>query len=151
MTTARKTRTKKPKSQEQASTIATVTPPQVGPVVVDGLLHFSPYDLMRFELAQHKVANAFQASRLKGAELEGLARRFEDERRRLEAERVALAQAASGLEEDLAALRKELEALYQLDLTKVVYDNATGKLMVMHEGEAKPVPVPVGDKLGQSG
>lgn len=109
---------------------------QSGPVIIEGYLHFSPFDLARYELAQAKVINTGQASSLKRAEGDQARRHYEDTIRRLNDELIAIMAAGKLAEADLLALQKELECLYKLDFTQVTYDDKTGKISVL----GSPVP-----------
>lgn len=109
---------------------------KIGPVYVDGFLHFSPFDLTRYELAQARVLNALQAIGLKKAEMDQAKREFEDKARRLNAEMQAVGTHSQGVQDELKVLQRELESLYQLDFSNVSYDNMSGKISVLGE----PVP-----------
>jgi hypothetical protein len=109
---------------------------QSGPVIVDGYMHFSQFDLTRYELAQAKVVNAAQADRLKRAEGEQARRNYEDTIRKLNDELALVVATGKVAESELRALQKELEELYQLDFSQVTYDDRTGKISVL----GSPVP-----------
>lgn len=109
---------------------------QCGPVTIDGYLHFSPFDLARYELAQAKVINIGQATSLKRAEAEQARRHYEDTIRKLNDELLAIMAASKVAESDLKSLQKELEELYKLDFSQVTYDDKTGKISVL----GSPVP-----------
>lgn len=102
--------------------------PGVGPVVIDGFLHFSPLDLTRYELAQAKVLNALQAIGLQKAKVEETKRNFEDHIRRLNEEMQGIVQLSAKCECDLRALQAELQELYKLDFSQITYDDVSGKI-----------------------
>jgi hypothetical protein len=83
-----------------------------GPVYNDGVMHLSPMDLMKFELAQAKAANLAQAHVLKKQEMAEQQRQF----------------------------RKELSEAYNMDLERIIYDDQSGKIHVLHE-EGEPTPL----------
>lgn len=104
---------------------------QSGPVLVDGYMHFSPFDLTRYELAQAKVLNAAQADRLKRSEGEQARRVYEDTIRKLNEELSVIVAAGKVAESELRALQNELEESYKLDFSQVTYDDRTGKISVL--------------------
>jgi hypothetical protein len=104
-----------------------------GPVLVDGFLHFSQVDLLRYELAQAQVLNALQGIGLKKSELERLRVAHEERQRSGQAEVSELTSFARARELELQALQRELEKSYGLDFTRVTYDDVSGKLMVLGE------------------
>jgi hypothetical protein len=104
-----------------------------GPVVVDGFLHFSPVDLLRYELAQAQVLNALQGIGLKKAELERLRAEHEERQRKGQSDLAELTAHARSREVELEALQRELAETYELDLTRVTYDDVTGRIMVLGE------------------
>jgi hypothetical protein len=125
---------KKPEVEEAPRT--TTVSVQTGPMIIDGYLHFSPYDLARLELAQAKVVNATQADKLKRAEGDQARRVYEDTIRKLNDELAYILAAGKVAESELRALQKEFEAAYKLDFTQVTYDDKTGKISVL----GSPVP-----------
>ena len=128
--------TKATKRKPQAAHVPRVRRPQVGPVSVDSVVHFSPYDLARYEAAQGRVANALQAVLLKKAEVEQKRREFQDWLVRAQAELVSLQQDANAKQAAMKALQTECEGLYELDFASVTYDDLTGRLFV--NGETIP-------------
>jgi hypothetical protein len=109
---------------------------KVGPVYVDGFLHFSPFDLTRFELAQAKVLNALQAIGLKKADIDQAKREFEDRVRKVNEDMQHLVLNSRKAEQELKTLHEELQGLYQLDFSQVTYDDVSGRISVLGE----PVP-----------
>jgi hypothetical protein len=104
-----------------------------GPAIVDGFLHFSQVDLLRYELAQAQVLNALQGIGLKKSELERLRVEHEERQRKGQAELAELTAFTRARELELEALQRELEKTYELDLTRVTYDDVSGKIMVLGE------------------
>lgn len=108
----------------------------VGPVYVEGNLHFSAYDLLRHELAQAKLLNALQAVGLKQREATAARAEFEERMRVFSADLLALQGVARQQEAALRALQAELSADYGLDVSKVTYDDQSGRIYPLGE----PVP-----------
>ncbi|MFO0677065.1 MAG: hypothetical protein U0169_11040 [Polyangiaceae bacterium] len=104
-----------------------------GPVLVDGFLHFNQVDLLRYELAQAQVLNALQGIGLKKSELERLRVEHEERQRAGQGELAELTSFARAREFELQALQRELEKTYELDLTRVTYDDVSGKIMLLGE------------------
>lgn len=128
---------KRPKKSEiEDATHSTSGSVQTGPMIIEGYLHFSPYDLARLELAQAKLVNATQADKLKRAEGDQARRVYEDTIRKLNEELAFILAAGKVAESELGALQKEFEASYKLDFTQVTYDDKTGKILVL----GSPVP-----------
>lgn len=111
-----------------------------GPVVRDGVVHLSPYDLVRVELAQLRRVNRQQALELTRARQRELTATYEANLATLRAEEGRCALQVNNADAGLDTLRKELAELYSLDFSQVTYNPATGQLMI-HEA-----PVLVGDK-----
>jgi len=107
-----------------------------GPVVIDGMLHFSPYDFARFELVQHKVANLRQGIALKRSEQITLQHGYEVTMRKLREEEVQIEALLRVREQEWKQLRDELQVLYKLNFDDLTYDDITGLLKV--HGELVP-------------
>lgn len=108
---------------------------KVGPVIVEGVMHLSPFDLTRYELAQHKVTGALQALGMKQRDIELAKRDFEARLAAMGNEATELMQVSQRQQQDLLALQNELAALYSLDFSQVTYDDVSGKIFV----HAQPV------------
>jgi hypothetical protein len=109
-----------------------------GPVFADGFLHFNQVDLLRYELAQAQVLNALQGIGLKKSELERLRVEHEERQRVGQVELAELTSFARGRELELQTLQRELERTYELDLTRVTYDDVSGKIMILGEPIERP-------------
>jgi len=111
-----------------------------GPKEVDGFLHFSELDLLRYELLQHKVANSLQAFGMK--QLEAQKGRLEQERQNVlwNGELVSLQLIAKQQQAELKKFQDAVQARYKLDLSTVSYDIATGKITI--HGAAIPITQP---------
>jgi hypothetical protein len=99
-----------------------------GPVVVDGYVHFSPYDLMRYELHRTKaqVLDKTAASLLlKRKEMQ---LRYEASCSELAKEEAALAVAKIAFHEEFQKFTSEIEMLYDVSLEKISYCPETGRL-----------------------
>ena len=134
----------KSKSNPKKPTVPETTTTLTGPVLVDGFLHFSPYDLARYELAQAKVLNSLQAIGLKKAEVDRTRRDYEDNLRQLNRDfgersrqlnddTQVVSQVSVRAEQELLALQQELQVSYNLDFSKISYDDVTGKISVFED------------------
>lgn len=132
-----RTDTKKTTVKKTTSKVAHVNNPSgKGPVIQDGFLHFGPFDLAQYELAQAKVLNALQAIGLKKAEADRARRTYEDAIRKINDELQLITQSSNKAEVELRSLQEELQGVYKLDFTQVAYDDVTGKISVL----GSPVP-----------
>lgn len=125
-----------------------------GPVYPDGCLHFSPNDLIRYELLQERVQSILQQIGMNILEKEKTASNANKEIERirteatskiaeLESTRVGLVSTGKSREEELRKFQEGLGVAYNgLDLTKVSYDSMSGKIFVLDGGELLPVPEP---------
>jgi len=122
-------------------TLEAVEPVDIaGPKEVDGFLHFSELDLLRYELLQHKVANSLQAFGMK--QLEAQKGRLEQERQNVlwNGELVSLQLIAKQQQAELKKFQDAIQARYKLDLSAVSYDINTGKITI--HGAAIPIIQP---------
>lgn len=134
--TTKKASAKKSTRRRKTAAIPRVRPPQVGPVDVEGAVHFSPYDLARYEAAQGRVANAAQAVLLQRATIEARKREHQEWLRTAQDELVRLASDVNEKQGAMRALQAEMEVLYGLDFASVTYDDNTGRLFT--NGETVP-------------
>lgn len=123
-----------------------------GPVYPDGCLHFSPNDLIRYELLQERVQSNLQQIGLNMGEKERVANTANREIDRIQKEatarivaldsaRVNLVSVGKTREEELRRFQEGLSVAYNgLDLTKTSYDETSGKIFVM-EADGEPQPV----------
>jgi len=123
-----------------------------GPIYPDGCLHFSPNDLIRYELLQERVQSNLQQIGLNMGEKERVANTANREIERIQKEanariaaldgvRVNLVSVGKTREEDLRRFQEGLSVAYNgLDLTKTSYDETSGKIFVM-EADGEPQPV----------
>jgi hypothetical protein len=102
-----------------------------GPRFVEGFLHFSPYDLVRYELAQSKVVSSLQAIGLNRAKVEASRRVYEDQLRALDVEVRGLVEESQRCENTLRGLQEELGKTYKIDLSKITYDDLSGKITIL--------------------
>jgi hypothetical protein len=100
----------------------------IGPVMVDGFKHLSPFDLVRYELAQMKIVAALQAVGLKKAESDQIRRDFESRMRDVQHDVGVLQGELKSLETTLRVLQEELAQLYGLDFAQVTYDDVSGRI-----------------------
>jgi len=125
-----------------------------GPTYPDGCLHFSPNDLIRYELLQERVQSTLQQIGMNLLEKEKLANNAnkEIERIRIEATaklaeldstRVGLVSTGKSREEELRKFQEGLCSAYNgLDMSKISYDSTSGKIFVIEDGGPSPVPEP---------
>lgn len=102
--------------------------PTAGRVNEDGHLCFEKLDLLRYELARHRVVNDSQAIRLKKAEIDAAKRELAQAIQRLSTEVTALKMSQREREKELKALQDELGGSYGIDLSKMSYDDMTGRI-----------------------
>jgi hypothetical protein len=111
-----------------------------GPVFIEGVMHLSPMDLMKFELVQAKYANLAQAAVLKRNEMDEVQRTFTDKMHRLRQEASQLKVGVKDSGVALEQAKSELQEVYGIDLTKVIYDDQSGKVHVMQD-DGEPIPL----------
>lgn len=111
-----------------------------GPVYVEGVMHLSKVDLMSYELTQAKAANLAQAEILKRLELEEVRRTAEEKLARLRNEQSQLMVAKKNAARVLATAQEELSEAYGFDLSKISYDDETGRVTLFaEEGDPQPI------------
>lgn len=110
---------------------------RVGPVVVDGCKHLSPFDLLRYELSQIRVVSANQAIGLKILTIQRTKDEAEAAIRKMQSELDGMRAEMKARQDELTALQTELTGLYGLDFQQVTYDDASGKLYVLGEPVAE--------------
>lgn len=138
MGTAKKTAKKKDNGVAVVSAEPTPLAYSVqGPIYVDEALHFSPNDLVRFELAQHKMANSLQSIALKRAEIVQFRSEMSQRARSLDSDLAQLMTISKSIEEAFLAYRAELEKQYKVDFSKTSYDDASGRINVLEEETTK--------------
>lgn len=125
----KKAKTRKRKTRKKGSEIL------VGPDMRDGLLHFSKEDLMVYELAQYKVANASQSIRLKMAEIENVKRAMSEKINTLSQDIADLTKYVEEEKNKLKALQEEIEKVYNVDMKEITYDDVTGRIYRIGEGK----------------
>lgn len=106
---------------------------RIGPVIVEGCKHLSPYDLARYELAQSRVVAANQALGLKILLTEKTKREAEAQLLKMQAEQDGIRTEMNLRQTALQELQTELAGLYGLDFQVVSYDDQSGKLYVQGE------------------
>lgn len=96
-----------------------------------GGISFSTTDLLRLELSQYKVTAAGQAARLKKIDLVEFERQVEAKRKVMSDELTELVAEANKLHVKLQNLQHDIQIAYKLDLKKISYDDATGKITIL--------------------
>jgi len=101
-----------------------------GPVIDEdtGEKYFSRPDLSRYELAQYKLANITQGIRLKQIDIDRRRKEAEAELRQLQSQKEHLRIAAKKQSDELVRVQNALAELYDVDLSKISYDDATGRI-----------------------
>jgi hypothetical protein len=107
-----------------------------GPIFKEGIKHFSPLDLVRFELAQAKVLDAQKDIRIAQMDIDQLKINFERAAKVLQDRQAAAIMNLRTHDQALMALRSEIEKIYKVDINKITYDDTSGKIMM------PPEPVP---------
>lgn len=122
---ARKASTKKAKSSRKNGSVPYYD--------ADGMLCLTKDDLTRYELAQYRVANDAQAIKLKRNEIEqvkvGAAQRVHQ----LTADVATLTTAQQLHVKELKEVQDEIGGLYGIDMSKMSYDDATGRIYLNGE------------------
>lgn len=106
-----------------------------GPVVSDGTLYLSPYDLARLELVHQRHLNRRQALEISRFRTRELHARYEAELVAVRAEEGQALMQVKMAEKEVETLRAELAKLYSLDFSAVTYSPTTGQL-TLHD---KPI------------
>ena len=100
----------------------------VGPVKTGGFLYFHPQDLLSFEKAQMEIELLMLKANLKRFEADKLKRDAEDRIQKLNTEILQLISETKSKEEKLIKLRQNISEKYEIDMTKISYDDETGKI-----------------------
>lgn len=103
-------------------------PTLTGPEIREGEKYFSQEDLNLYELAQYKVANARQAVRLKQHEAEEYQRKANATLSQMQFHVKQLKSQEEQLMDALRRLQAAVSKKYELDLTKITYDDETGRI-----------------------
>ena len=135
-TRSRKRQPKKTKKAETKKSFYGFT----GPEYPEGIMHMSPMDLMKFELAQAKAANMSQAAMLKRKEMEDFQRHFNERMHQLRQEQSQLEVGRKDAVKAFDVAKVELQEAYGMDLTKIIYDDQSGKIHVIQE-DGTPTPL----------
>jgi hypothetical protein len=106
-----------------------------GPVVDEetGEKYFSKADLAMYELAQYKLANMTQGVRLKQIEVDKRRKEAEAELRQLQSQKEHLRISAQKQSAELVKVQNAITDRYGVDLSKISYDDETGKIHVPEE------------------
>ena len=101
-----------------------------GPVIDDetGTKSFSQHDMMLLDLMQHKVVNATQAVRLKKHEADDFQRNANQKLASMQSIKVHLEGVAREHQDRLRELQQAISKKYNVDLSKVTYDDETGRI-----------------------
>ena len=99
-----------------------------GPVVVDGMKHFSKADMATLELAQFKYVNAEQAARLKQHENDDYQRKANEKLAQMQIKKKRLDDLAAERKSELIKLQAAIQSVYEVDLGKITYDDETGRI-----------------------
>lgn len=94
----------------------------------EGLLCFTSHDLARYELAQHRVLNDSQAIKLRKSEIERANIEAAQKVAKLTSEIKMLVNAQKEHAVELKALQDEIGSTYNIDMSQVSYDDATGRI-----------------------
>jgi hypothetical protein len=100
-----------------------------GPIFKEGVKHFSPLDLARFELAQAKVIDAQKDIRLAQMDMNQLRLNFEQAAKAMQDRHAAALVALRTHEKALMDLRQEVAKVYQVDINKITYNDTSGEIM----------------------
>lgn len=111
-----------------------------GPEIRDGEKYFSPEDLALYELAQYKVANARQAVQLKQHEADDYQRRANEKLSQLQFQVKQLRAFENQKKDALLRLQSAIAKAYDVDLSKVTYDDETGRIAELPLSDAGTQP-----------
>lgn len=115
---------KKGNGAEKAPSLFNLT----GPEVREGMKYFSPQDLSAYELAQYKLKVAAQASQLKQNEAKEYQRRANKELAEIQLQKQQLDIEVKKLKAHLIEMQNAISEQYEVDLSKVTYDDETGRI-----------------------
>lgn len=101
-----------------------------GPVRQDGLLYFSRLDLVRYELAQFKVANALQTVQLKEREIEAFQRNANERMRSMHVQLEQCKAHARRTSDELVTMQEAIARRYEVELSVITYDDQTGRITI---------------------
>lgn len=140
-----KTTTKKTAKKSNGAAATEAAPPSEhgisGPIFKDGVKHFSPVDLMRFELAQSRVSEAQKDIRLAQADSDQLRANFERVSKIMQDKHASALVALRQYEKVLISMRKEIEEVYKIDMNKITYNDSSGEIMIPPEAPPPEIPV----------
>lgn len=105
-----------------------------GPIFKGGVKHFSPVDLMRFELTQAKVVDSQKDIRLAQSDMDQLKLNFERAAKMLQDRHATALVSLRQNEKALMILRKDIEKVYDVDCNKITYNDTSGEIMIPPEG-----------------
>lgn len=112
----------------------------VGPETRDGEMYFSAPDLSLYELAQYKLRSAAQAARIKQHEADDYQRKANQKLAALQLQKKALDEEAAKRKATLIEMQEAITELYGVDLSKVTYDDETGRITEPPPDAAEPQP-----------
>jgi hypothetical protein len=116
------------KKSAKAPAAGTSSPLVEGPRYVEGTMHFSPNDLVRYDLYRTRVEHALQQITINRSEAEAVKRRAEEDIRRIQSHSHQLMNEAKVREEEFKAFQSAIGETYSLDMKQVSYDDRSGKL-----------------------
>jgi hypothetical protein len=109
-----------------------------GPVHDGDELYFSEEDLSRYELAQYKLANTMQGVLLKKHEMEDFRKKSEMQLGQMQVQIVQLTKMSEKQKNELEALQSALAELYEVDFSKITYDEETGRIQLSSDRTSSP-------------
>ena len=106
-----------------------------GPIIDDetGVKSFSKADLSMYELAQYKLANMTQSVRLKQIDIDNYRREAEKHLTQLQSQKEHLRIEAKKQGDALVTMQNAITKQYGVDLSKISYDDETGKINLPDE------------------
>jgi len=113
-----------------------------GPIMVDGMKHFSKQDMQVLELAQFKFVNAEQAARLMGHDATEYQRKANEKLAQMQLKKKQLDDLTAERKSELIKVRSAIQSVYGIeDLDKVTYDDETGRITEPPDDAAGSQPV----------
>jgi len=133
-TKTKPTRIKKTKETDPDKVI--VNPPSnitgefvaLGPQFHEGVAYMSRSDMLTLENAHLQVEKLIQAIAIKQHEIHQFRQQLQETIRQKEVDIMTLKSLCKAKEDEYRIIQKKIEEVYDIDMTKTVYDDRTGRL-----------------------
>lgn len=101
-----------------------------GPEIVDGMVHFSQADLLRYELAQERVRSTLREVEILKLKEQVLTLEYEQTKSRLLVVTQEKISEATDASKSLRSLQEQIEDAYNVQVRSLIYDTVTGRLSI---------------------